>query len=100
MISDQVQGVAGASSLLSLKDTAQDSHLHTQGFGMKCQPCNVHISPVCLQYFEVTVEDDDAGPHPGDAEQHPVEEYVGWVLTEIVYCGRDEISLVSVSVTS
>ena len=95
MISDQVQGVAGASSLLSLKDTAQDSHLlraHVM--------CNVHISPVCLQYFEVTVEDDDAGPHPGDAEQHPVEEYVGWVLTEIVYCGRDEISLVSVSVTA
>ena len=48
----------------------------------------------------MTDEDHDAGTHPGNAEQHPVEEYVAWVLTEIVHSGGDEISLVSVSVTA
>ena len=58
------------------------------------------VCPVCFQDLEVTVEDHDAGSHPGDAEQHPVEEYRQWVLTEIVHSGGDEISLVSVSVTA
>ena len=59
-----------------------------------------HISPVCLQYLDMTDEDHDTGTHPGNTEQHPVEGDVGWLLAEIVHRGGDEISLVRVSVTA
>ena len=59
-----------------------------------------HISPVCLQYLDVAVEDHDTRTNPGNAEQDTVEENVCWDLAEIVDCGREEISLVGVLVTA
>ena len=46
----------------------------------------------------MTVDDDEAGGQPANAEQHPVEGHVRHVLAEVVHGAAEEVPLISVSV--